>query len=196
MNGQTPQVDGYIRKSEQWQAELRQLRSILLGAGLTEEVKWRVPCYTFQGGNVAFIGRFKTACVLSFVKGALLRDDRRILIQQTEHSQSVRVVRFADVDAIVALEPVLGAYLAEAIEAERCGAKVALKTTSEFAVPDEFRAKLARVPALRAAFAALTPGRQRGYLLHFATAKQSKTRAARVEKCVQRIMDGKGLDDE
>ncbi len=196
MNGETPQVDGYIRKSAQWQAELRQLRSILLDRGLTEAVKWRVPCYTFQGGNVAFLGRFKTACVLSFVKGALLRDDRRILVQQTEHSQSVRVVRFADVGRIVELEPVLKAYLDEAVDVERSGRKVALKKTSEFAVPEEFRARLAQAPALQAAFAALTPGRQRGYLLHFSTAKQSKTRASRVDASVRRILDGKGLDDE
>ena len=196
MNRMNPSVDGFIRKSKQWQEELHALRAILMSCELTEEVKWRVPCYTFQGSNVAFIGRFKESCVLSFVKGALLKDPKRILIQQTENSQSVRVIRFTNVAEIMKLEPVLKAYLNEAIAAEKNGLKVSFKKTAEFAMPEEFKARLDESPALAKAFAALTPGRQRGYLLHFSTAKQSKTRTSRVEKCVPSILNGKGLDDE
>ena len=196
MNKTNPKVDGYIRKSKQWQEELQKLRTILLDCQLTEEVKWRVPCYTFQGRNVAFIGRFKESCVLSFIKGALLKDARRILIQQTENSQSVRIIRFTTVEQIVKLEPVLKAYVHEAIAVEKAGLKVTLKKVSEFKIPEEFQAKLDELPALKKAFGALTPGRQRGYLLHFAGAKQSKTRAARVEKWMPHILNGKGIDDE
>ena len=196
MNKTNPKVDGYIRKSKEWQEELQKLRTIIVDSGLTEEVKWRVPCYTFQGSNVVFIGRFKESCVLSFVKGALLKDARKILIQQTENSQSVRIIRFTTVQEIVKLEPVLKAYLREAIEVEKAGLKVKLKKTSEFKVPEEFQTKLDEVPALKEAFGALTPGRQRGYLLYFSGAKQSKTRALRVEKVMPKILKGKGLDDE
>ena len=196
MNKTNPKVDGYIRKSKQWQEELQKLRTILLDCQLTEEVKWRVPCYTFQGRNVAFIGRFKESCVLSFVKGVLLKDARRILIQQTENSQSVRVIRFTTVEQIVKLETVLKAYIREAIEVEKAGLKVTLKKISEFKIPEEFQTKLDEIPALKKAFGALTPGRQRGYLLHFSGAKQSKTRAARVEKWMPHILNGKGIDDE
>lgn len=194
MSTPTPKVDGFIRKSEQWREELKALRSILLDSGLTEEVKWRVPCYTIDGHNVAFMGRFKDACVLSFVKGALLKDARRILIQQTENSQSVRIVKFTAVREITELAPVLKAYLAEAME--KAGMKVPMKKTSEFKMPDEFQASLKASAKLKAAFEALTPGRQRAYLLHFAGAKQSKTRAARVEKWSPHILKGKGIDDE
>ncbi len=196
MNKTNPKVDGYIRKSKEWQEELQKLRTIIVDSGLTEEVKWRVPCYTFQGSNVVFIGRFKESCVLSFVKGALLKDARKILIQQTENSQSVRIIRFTTVQEIVKLEPVLKAYLREAIEVEKAGLKVKLKKTSEFKVPEEFQTKLDEVPALKEAFGALTPGRQRGYLLYFSGAKQSKTRTLRVEKVMPKILKGKGLDDE
>lgn len=189
-------VDGYIRKSTEWQAELQALRRLLLASELTEEVKWRVPCYTLDGGNVAFIGRFKTSCVLSFVKGALLTDPKRILIQQTENSQSVRVIRFTSVDEINKLTPVLAAYLNEAIAIEKAGLKVKLKTVDQFAMPDELRARLDANGKLNAAFKALTPGRQRAYLLHFSGAKQSKTRESRIDKCMPRILAGKGLDDE
>jgi uncharacterized protein YdeI (YjbR/CyaY-like superfamily) len=159
-------------------------------------VKWRVPCYTREGRNVIFIGRFKESCVLSFVKGVLLKDPKRILIQQTENSQSVRIIRFTDVQQIVKLEPVLKAYIKEAIEVEKAGLKVKLKKVSEFKVPEELQTKLDELPALKAAFGALTPGRQRAYLLHFSGAKQSTTRASRVDKCTPRILKGKGLDDE
>jgi uncharacterized protein YdeI (YjbR/CyaY-like superfamily) len=196
MNRMNPKVDGYLRKSKQWQAELQKLRTIVLDCQLTEEVKWRVPCYTFQGSNVLFLGRFKESCVLSFIKGALLKDARRILIQQTENSQSVRVIRFNNVQQIVDLEPVLKAYINEAIEVEKAGLKVKLKTTLDFKIPQEFQTKLDEVPALKKAFAALTPGRQRAYLLHFSGAKQSKTRTSRVEKWMQHILNGKGIDDE
>src|SRR5438874_3639866 len=195
MNRMNPKVDGYLRKSKQWQEELQKLRTIILDRRLTEEVKWRVPCYTFGGRNVLFIGRFKASCVLSFVKGALLKDAKRILIQQTENSQSVRVIRFTHVQQIVELEPILKAYINQAIEVEKAGLKVKLKKTSEFKIPEEFQTKLDQVPALKKAFAALTPGRQRGYLLYFSGAKQSKTRASRVEKWMKQILNGKGLDD-
>ena len=191
-----PKVDGYLRKSKQWQEELAKLRTIVLDCQLTEEVKWRVPCYTFQKKVVLFIGRFKDSCVLSFAKGALLKDARRLLIQQTENSQSVRIVRFTSVEQIVKLESVLKTYIEEAVEVEKAGLKVAFKKTSEFKISEEFQAKLDELPELKKAFAALTPGRQRGYLLYFSAAKQSKTRTARVEKCIQQILDGKGLDDE
>src|SRR5258707_4219687 len=137
MNQSSPKVDGFIRKSKQWQEELQKLRTIVLDSGLSEEVKWRVPCYTFQGRNVLFIGRFKESCVLSFVKGALLKDAKRILIQQTENSQSVRIIRFTNVQQIVELEPVLKAYINEAVEVEKAGLKVNFKKTSEFSIPEE-----------------------------------------------------------
>jgi len=196
MNRTNPSVDGYVRKSKQWQDELQTLRRIILDSGLTEEVKWRVPCYTFQNRNVLFLGRFKESCVLSFIKGVLLKDPKRILIQQTENSQSVRIIRFTSVQQIVEMEPVLKAYIHEAIEVEKAGLKVKLKTPSEFTIPEEFQAKLGELPKLKTAFSALTPGRQRGYLLYFSAAKQSKTREARVKKCMPRILKGKGLDDE
>jgi uncharacterized protein YdeI (YjbR/CyaY-like superfamily) len=191
-----PSVDGYIRKSKQWQEELQALRAIILDSGLTEEVKWRVPCYTFEGRNVLFIGHLKESCVLSFIKGSLLKDAKHILIQQTENSQSVRVIRFTSVEQIAKLKPVLKAYINEAIDAEKAGLKVKFKKPSEFKMPEEFQSKLDENPALKAAFTALTPGRQRGYLLHFSAAKQSKTRASRVEKCMKQILNGKGLDDD
>jgi len=196
MNKTNPKVDGYLRKSKQWQEELQKLRTIILDCQLIEEVKWRVPCYTFQGSNVLFIGRFKESCVLSFVKGALLKDAKGILVQQTENSQSVRVIRFTHLQQIVKLEPVLKAYINEAIEVEKAGLKVTLKKISEYSIPEEFQAKLDEIPDLKTAFAALTPGRQRAYILHFSAAKQSKTRASRVEKWMPPILNGKGLDDE
>jgi uncharacterized protein YdeI (YjbR/CyaY-like superfamily) len=196
MNKTNPSVDGFIRKSKEWQDELQELRRIILDAPLVEEVKWRVPCYTFEGSNLLFIGRFKESCVLSFVKGVLLKDPKGILIQQTENSQSVRIVRFTSVQQIKKLEPVLKAYIREAIDLEKAGVKVKLKKISEFTVPEELQAKLDELPALKKAFSSLTPGRQRAYLLHFSSAKQSKTRAARVEKCMPQILKGKGLDDE
>jgi uncharacterized protein YdeI (YjbR/CyaY-like superfamily) len=196
MNKKNPSVDGYIRKQKAWQDELTELRRIILDSELTEDVKWRVPCYTLGGKNVLFIGPFKEAAVLSFVKGVLLKDPKKILIQQTENSQSVRIIRFTSVGEIRKLEPAIKAFIEEAIENEKGGLKVKLKTTSEFKVPQELQAKFKESPALKTAFRSLTPGRQRAYLLHFAGAKQSKTREARIEKHAKRILEGKGLDDE
>jgi uncharacterized protein YdeI (YjbR/CyaY-like superfamily) len=195
MNTKNPSVDGYIRKSKAWQEELQKLRAIILACGLSEEVKWRVPCYTLGGKLVLFIGRFKESCVLSFVKGVLLKDAKGILIQQTENSQSVRVIRFSSLKQIVEMEPTLKAYIHEAIAVEKAGLKVKLKKITEFKVPQELQTKFDEIPALKAAFTALTPGRQRGYLIYFSAAKQSKTREQRVEKCMPRILSGKGLDD-
>lgn len=171
------------------------LRKIILGCGLNEEMKWGKPCYAFEGSNIVIIQGFKEYCALLFFKGALLKDPSRILIQQTENVQAARQVRFTNVQQITGLEPVLKAYIREAIEAEKAGLKVTLKKTSEFAVPEEFQKQLRERPDLKRAFAALTPGRQRGYLLFFSAPKQSKTREARIEKCVLRILSGKGLND-
>jgi uncharacterized protein YdeI (YjbR/CyaY-like superfamily) len=196
MSKASPKVDGYIRKTKEWQDELKELRRIVLDSELTEEVKWRVPCYTLQGKNVLFLGRLKEYCTLSFIKGVLLKDPKRILIQQTENSQSVRIIRFTSVQQILDLEPTLKAYINEAIEAEKAGLKVKLKEISEHKVPEELQARFDKTPALKKAFAALTPGRQRAYFLYISGAKQSTTRESRVDKCVPRILKGKGLDDE
>jgi uncharacterized protein YdeI (YjbR/CyaY-like superfamily) len=195
MNRMNPKVDGYIRKNKQWQAELQKLREIIHTSELIEEVKWRVPCYTFEDHNVVFLGSFKESCVLSFVKGALLKDPKKILTKPGENTQSARVIRFTNVGEIKKLEPILKAYIDEAIAAEKAGLKVTFKKVGEFDMPDELKAKLASEPGLKAAFEKLTPGRQRAYLLHFSGAKQSTTRASRVEKCVKQILAGKGLDD-
>jgi uncharacterized protein YdeI (YjbR/CyaY-like superfamily) len=168
---------------------------LVLDAGLTEECKWGVPCYTINGGNVVIIHSFKEYCALLFFKGALLKDAKGLLIQQTENVQAGRQLRFTDVRDIVKLKTTIKAYLQEAIAVEKAGLKVAMKPTAEFAMPDEFQAKLDESPALKTAFEALTPGRQRAYLLHFAAAKQAKTREARIEKCTPQILNGKGLLD-
>jgi uncharacterized protein YdeI (YjbR/CyaY-like superfamily) len=189
-----PKVDGYLRKP-QWQAEQRRLREIVLECPLTEELKWGCPCYTFETRNVVLIHRFKEYCALLFMKGALLKDAKGILIQQTENVQAGRQIRFTNVREIAEMEPILKAYIHEAIEVEKAGLKVKLKKPSEFKVAEEFQTKLDKMPALKKAFRALTPGRQRAYLLYFSAAKQSKTREGRVEKCVPRILKGKGLDD-
>jgi uncharacterized protein YdeI (YjbR/CyaY-like superfamily) len=190
-----PQVDGYLRKNKQWQEELAKLRKIVLDSELTEEVKWRVPCYTFQQSNVVILGAFKECCTLSFLKGALLKDAKGILVKPGENTQSARVVRFTNVREIAKLEPVLKAYINEAIEVEKAGLKVTFKKVTEHPVPEEFQAKLDETPGLKTAFDALTPGRRRAYLLHFSAPKQSKTRVSRVEKCMKQILGGKGLDD-
>lgn len=190
-----PKVDWYFTKARKWQEELAQLRMIILGCGLTEELKWGVPCYTFQKHNVVLIHVFKEYCAVLFHKGVLLKDPKGILIQQTEHVQAARQIRFTGVREIIKMERILKAYILEAIEVEKAGLKVNLKKTTEFAVAEEFQSKLDKIPALKKAFQALTPGRQRGYLLYFSAAKQSKTREARVEKYIQQILDGKGLDD-
>jgi uncharacterized protein YdeI (YjbR/CyaY-like superfamily) len=187
-------VDFYFNKAK-WQQELEQLRIIALDCGLTEELKWGTPCYTFQGNNIVLIHVFKAYCAFLFFKGALLSDPDGILIQQTKHVQAARQIRFTNVREVLDLQSTLKAYILEAIEVEKAGLKVELKKTSEFEVAKEFQSKLDTIPALKAAFEALTPGRRRAYLLHFSAPKQSKTREARVEKYMAQIMQGKGLND-
>ena len=195
MNRMNPKVDGFLRKAKKWQEEFEKLRMIILDCGLTEELKWGKPCYTFQKSNIVLIHGFKEYCALLFFKGALLKDANGILIQQTENVQAARQIRFTNVREIVEMKPILKAYINEAIEVEKAGLKVNFKKTSEFIIPEEFQNKLDESPALKTAFDALTPGRQRGYLLYFSAAKQSKTRESRVEKCMQQILNGKGLND-
>ncbi|EJL59100.1 YdeI/OmpD-associated family protein [Flavobacterium sp. CF136] len=190
-----PKVDFYFSKSEKWQKEIEKLRTIVLDCQLNEELKWGVPCYTFQKSNIVLIHEFKEYCALLFFKGALLNDANGILIQQTENVQSARQVRFTHIQEIIDLEPVLKTYIYEAIEVEKAGLKVELKKTKEFNVPEEFETKLNTDTDLKTAFYALTPGRQRGYLLHFSAPKQSKTRESRIEKSIPQILNGKGLDD-
>lgn len=190
-----PKVDFYFDKAKNWQPEIAQLRTIVLDCGLNEELKWGCPCYTFQKSNIVIIHTFKEYCALLFFKGALLNDPKHILVQQTKNVQAGRQIRFTHVKEIAKMSPTLKAYIFEAIEIERVGLKVDLKKTAEYEIPEEFKQKLNKSPALKTAFKALTPGRQRGYLLHFSTPKQSKTRAARVEKCIPQILYGKGLND-
>lgn len=191
-----PKVDFYFDKGREWHEEIARLRILVLGCQLTEELKWGVPCYTFQGSNIVLIHVFKDYCALLFVKGALLADPIGILIQQTENVQSARQIRFTSVDEIDEMEHIVKAYVLEAVEVEKAGLTVDYKKTTEYIIPEEFQEKLDETPALQTAFDALTPGRQRGYILHFSGAKQSKTRAARVEKYTQKILDGKGLNDQ
>jgi uncharacterized protein YdeI (YjbR/CyaY-like superfamily) len=193
INVMNPKVDWFFEKDTSWKEAYEKLRLILLDCGLTEELKWGCPCYTTNKRNVVLIHGFKEYCALLFPKGALLKEEG-ILVQQTENVQSARQVRFRNVHEIIKLQRALKAYVREAVEVERAGLKVALKKTSEFKMPEEFAAKLKASPALKRAFHALTPGRQRGYLLYFSSAKQSKTREARIEKNVERIMAGQGLD--
>ncbi len=195
MNGNNPNVDFFFDKANKWQAEYEKLRTIALDCGLTEELKWGKPCYTFQNSNIVLIHGFKEYCALLFHKGALLQDPDGILIQQTENVQSARQIRFTNVQEIIEMEPILKAYILEAVEVEKSGLQVDFKPTEEFAFPEEFVNALEEVPGLQDAFDALTPGRQRGYLLYFSAAKQSKTRASRIEKCTPKIFDGKGLND-
>ncbi|MFV8326707.1 YdeI/OmpD-associated family protein [Flavobacterium sp. ZS1P14] len=193
--GTNPKVDVYLSKIEKWREEVEQLRMILFDCQLTEELKWGVPCYTFQKRNIVLIHVFKEYCALLFFKGALLKDTHRILIQQTNNTQAARQIRFASVREIVDMETVLKAYVYEAIEVEKAGLKVDFKKTEEFIIPEEFQNKLKEIPALKTAFDALTPGRQRAYILHFSAPKQSKTRESRVEKWMPQIFNGKGLND-
>jgi uncharacterized protein YdeI (YjbR/CyaY-like superfamily) len=190
-----PKVDFYFRKAGKWQKELEKLRMIVFDCGLTEELKWGVPCYTFEKNNIVLLHVFKEYCAILFVKGALLKDVSAILVQQTKNVQAARQIRFTNVREIVELEPILKAYIYEAIEVEKAGLKAKLKKTSEYIIPEEFQNKLDEDPALKTAFYALTPGRQRGYLFYFSAAKQSKTRESRVEKYMPQILKGKGLDD-
>ena len=190
-----PKVDTFISKAHQWQNEFKQLRTIMLDLPLTEELKWGHPCYSYQNSNIVLMHGFKEYCALLFMKGALLKDPAGFLIQQTKNVQAARQIRFTNLDEIIELEPLLRAYITEAIEVEKSGLKVELRKTEEYAIPEEFQRKLDESPALKTAFDALTPGRQRAYLLHFSAPKQSKTRQARVEKYIQQILKGKGLND-
>ncbi|PIQ48717.1 MAG: hypothetical protein COW03_08860 [Cytophagales bacterium CG12_big_fil_rev_8_21_14_0_65_40_12] len=190
-----PKVDFFFNKDSQWQKEYQKLRAIVLDCGLVEELKWGVPCYTHQNTNIVLIHGFKDYCAFLFHQGALLNDSAEILIQQTENVQAARQIRFTNLQEIVDLEATLKAYIYEAIEAEKAGLKVELKKTSEFTKPEEFEQVLEENAALKTAFEALTPGRQRGYLLHFAQPKQSKNRVSRIEKSIPQIFAGKGLND-
>jgi uncharacterized protein YdeI (YjbR/CyaY-like superfamily) len=189
-----PQTDFYFEK-EKWQEETKELRKIALDCGLTETLKWGCPCYMFQGGNVVLIHVFKEYCAYLFFKGALLKDPKDILIQQSENVQAARQIRFTGVKEIVKLAPILKKYIYEATAIEEAGLKVELKTTKEFAMPEEFQKALNKSPTLKTAFEALTPGRQRAYLLHFSQPKQAKTRESRIEKATPEILKGKGLND-
>ncbi|HVW96386.1 MAG TPA: YdeI family protein [Mucilaginibacter sp.] len=191
-----PKVDWFFDNASQWQEEYKKLRTIALDCGLTEELKWGQPCYTFRKGNIIVIHGFKEYCALLFFKGALLNDAHGILIQQTENVQSARQIRFTGIRQIAEMESTLKTYIHEAIEVEKAGLKVDLKKTSDFEVAEEFQTRLDDSPALKTAFEALTPGRQRNYLLYFSSAKQSKTRESRIEKYIPFIMDGKGMNDE
>lgn len=190
-----PEVDWFFEKDTKWKAEYIHLRSIALDCGLTEELKWGCPCYTFKGANIVLIHGFKEYCAYLFHKGVLLKDTDNILIQQTENVQSARQIRFTTLQEIATMEATLKAYIYEAIEVEKAGLKVELKETSEFNMPEEFKKILNESSDLKTAFEALTPGRQRGYLLHFSQPKQAKTRESRIEKCVSLIFEGKGLND-
>lgn len=190
-----PKVDWFFNEDTPWQKEYAALRRIILDCGLTEELKWGQPCYTLQGKNVVLVHGFKEYCALLFFKGALLKDDHGILIQQTENVQATRQIRFTDVREIVELDKTLKAYVHQAIEVEKAGLKVPLKKTSDFIVPEEFQKKLDEMATLKAAFDALTPGRQRAYIFYFSQAKQSKTRESRIEKYIPKILAGKGLED-
>jgi len=191
-----PKVDFYFSKAEKWQEELEKLRTIILDCQLTEELKWGVPCYTYQKSNIVLIHVFKEYCAVLFFKGALLKDAKGILVQQTENVQAARQIRFTNVREIVEMETILKAYIYEAIEVEKAGLKVNYKKNTELVFPEEFQNRLDENPALKTAFDALTPGRQRAYNLYFSAPKQSKTRESRVEKCMQQILDGKGLNDQ
>jgi uncharacterized protein YdeI (YjbR/CyaY-like superfamily) len=189
-------VDWFFEKDTKWQKEYEKLRAIVLDCGLTEELKWGVPCYTFRKNNIVLIHGFKDYCALLFHKGVLLKDTNHILIQQTKNVQSARQIRFANLQEIIDLKQVVKTYIFDAIEVEKAGLEVKMKKTSEFEMPAEFKKALANNSDLRTAFYALTPGRQRGYLLHFSQAKQSKTRESRIEKCTDKILNGIGLSDK
>ena len=212
MSRMNPKVDFFFNKAKKWHEEFEKLRMLILDCGLIEELKWGQPCYTsptrsspsvpapaggraFQKRNIVLIHGFKEYCALLFFKGALLNDANGILIQQTKNVQAARQIRFTNVRQIVKMEPILKAYIFEAIEVEKAGLKVPLKKTTDFKIPEEFQNKLDKIPALKTAFDALTPGRQRAYIFYFSQPKQSKTRQSRVEKCMKQILKGKGLND-
>ncbi len=195
-NSMNPKVDVFLSKAKKWQEEFEKLRMIMLDCQLTEELKWGVPCYTFQDRNIVLIHGFKEYCALLFFKGALLMDARDILIIQTENTQASRQIRFTNIREIIEMETILKAYIYEAIEVEKAGLKVNFKKSTEFIIPEEFQKKLDEIPDLKTAFYALTPGRQRAYILYFSAPKQSKTRESRVEKYMKQILNGKGLNDQ
>ncbi len=190
-----PDVDFYFQRAEEWEDELRELRQLVLDSGMTEELKWGVPCYTVERANVLLIHYFREYCALAFFKGVLMKDPEKMLIQQTENVQATRQLRFTDVAEIRELEPIIRSYINEAIDIEKAGLKVAYRKTEEYHVPEEFQQRLDEDADLRAAFERLTPGRQRGYLLHFAQPKRSTTRYSRIDKCTPRILEGRGLND-
>lgn len=190
-----PKVDFFFEKAKTWKDEYAVLRKNMLDCGLTEELKWGTPCYTFEGKNIVLIHGFKEYCALLFFKGALMKDPKKILIQQTKNVQAQRQIRFTSLQQVNKLKSVINAYVFEAVKIEESGAKVEFRKTSEFAMPDEFKIRLSKDRTLKKAFESLTPGRQRGYLLHFSSAKQAKTREARIEKNIPNILDGKGLED-
>jgi uncharacterized protein YdeI (YjbR/CyaY-like superfamily) len=194
MNSMSHKVDGYLRRAKKWQEEMEKLRGIVLSCQLTEELKWGNPCYTFQKSNIVIIQGFKEFCALLFCKGALLNDPNGILKKPGENTQAARRIPFTNVREIVEIEPILKACIYEAIEVEKAGLEVSFKKMPE-PIPEELQNKFDEMPALKAAFDALTPGRQRAYILYFSAAKQSKTRASRVEKCMQQILNRKGLND-
>jgi uncharacterized protein YdeI (YjbR/CyaY-like superfamily) len=196
MNSTNPKVDFFFAKAGKWHNEFAKMRTIVLDCGLNEELKWGQPCYAFQKKNIVLIHGFKDYCAFLFFKGALLQDADGILIRQTENVQAARQIRFTNVREIAKMKSTLKAYIHEAIEVEKAGLKVDFKKTKEFSVPEEFQAKLDETPALKTAFDALTPGRQRAYILYFSAPKQSKTRGSRVEKYMPQILVGKGLDDQ
>lgn len=190
-----PKVDAFLEKTKNWQEEFVKLREIILACGLTEEVKWGQPCYMFEKDNIILIHGFKEYCAVLFFKGSLLKDPNGVLIQQTENVQAARQIRFTNVEQIIELAPIIQAYIYEAIDNEKAGLKVEMKKVEEYDVTAEFQEQLDEMPELKTAFEALTPGRQRAYLRYFAEPKQSKTRTARVEKHIQNILSGKGLNE-
>ncbi|KAA3633049.1 MAG: hypothetical protein DWP97_09930 [Calditrichaeota bacterium] len=188
-------IDRYISKNKKWQKELKKLRTIILECNLIEELKWGVPCYTSENSNILLIHCFKEYCAILFHQGALLKDIKKILIQQTKNVQAARQIRFTDVQEIEKIESVIKMYIKEAVKNNKAGLKVNMKKTEDFEVPEEFKMRLDEDSELRVSFEALTPGRQRGYLLHFSSAKQSKTRESRIDKCIPLILNGIGLND-
>ncbi|MBB6637533.1 YdeI/OmpD-associated family protein [Cohnella thailandensis] len=190
-----PKIDPYFNKLKQWKAEFELLREIVLDCGLTEDFKWMHPCYTFDDKNIVLIHGFKEYCALLFHKGALLKDPHGILIQQTENVQAARQIRFTSVQEIDEMQLILKTYIDEAIAAEKAGLQIEFKKNTEYAIPEELQNKFDEIPELKSSFEALTPGRQRAYLLHFSGAKQAKTRESRIEKYIPHILNGKGLDD-
>jgi uncharacterized protein YdeI (YjbR/CyaY-like superfamily) len=190
-----PKVDIFLSKAKNWQEEFKELRTIILDCHLTEELKWGVPCYTFEKRNIVLIHGFKEYCAILYFKGALLKDPKGILIQQTKNVQAARQIRFTNVQEITKIENILKAYIFEATAVEKAGLKVNFKKTSEFTIPEEFQNKLDEIPALKTAFNALTQGRQRAYIFYFSAPKHSKTRESRIAKCIKQILNGKGLND-